>query len=63
MEQFRRKLKFKAKEKRQEINQIKKQARVSEIDPLLGHDPAAIQSLKHGSSYPQNKTEPVNQES
>ena len=62
MEQFRRKLKFREKEKRKELNQIKKQSRVSEVDPLLGHDSTMISHLKQGTQQHQKVTEPINQE-
>jgi hypothetical protein len=52
MEQFRRKLKFREKEKRKELSQIKKQSRVSEVDPLLGHDSSMISHLKQGTQQP-----------
>ena len=47
MDQFRRKLKFKQKEKRREENQLKK-ARLQHSDPLLGHDSNFISQLKSG---------------
>ena len=47
MDQFRRKLKFKQKEKRKEENQLRKQAYQSKAaDPLIGHDPSLISELR-----------------
>ena len=47
MDQFRRKLKFKQKEKRKEENQLRKQAYQNKAaDPLIGHDPSLIGELR-----------------
>ena len=59
MEQMRRKLKFKEKEKRKEVRPITRELREEfgmpvkgqkhGIDPMIGHDPSFIGQLKQGS--------------